>query len=151
MAKPVRNASSNRILSTSRTFFATTKTSMGRAVFQSERNAMLLIDVLRSYVAAGKFQLHDFVIMPDHVHLLITVADDMTIERALQLIKGGFSYRLKKELGYLGEVWQRGFSELRVDDQESYLRHREYIAQNPVRAGRSSAGLRQLMQTIWRW
>ncbi|MHB8302611.1 MAG: REP-associated tyrosine transposase [Acidobacteriaceae bacterium] len=125
----------SQILSSSRTFFATTKTSMGRALFQSERNALLLIDVLRSYVATGKFQLRDFVIMPDHVHLLLTVTGDTTIERAMQLIKGGFSYRLKKELGYLGEVWQRGFSEVRVNDRESYLRHREYMAQNPVKAG----------------
>jgi putative transposase len=66
---------------------------MGRALLQSERNATLLIDLLRSYVAAGKFQLHDFVIMPDHVHLLITVSGDTTIERAMQFIKGGFSYR----------------------------------------------------------
>ena len=135
MTTPVRNASSNQILSSSRTFFATTKTSMGLALLQSERNAMLLVDVLRCYAAAGKFHLDDFVIMPDHVHLLITVTSDTTIERAMQLIKGGFSYRLKKELGFLGEVWQRGFSELRVDSRESYLRHREYIAQNPVKAG----------------
>ena len=108
---------------------------MGRPVFQSERNAELLIDVLRRCVRAGKFQLHDFVIMPDHVHVLLTVSSESTIERAMQSIKGGFSYRMKKELGYLVEVWQRGFSELRVDDRGSYLRHRDYIAQNPVRAG----------------
>ena len=42
---------------------------------------------------------------------------------------------VKKELGYLGEVWQRGFSEQRVDDRESYLRHRKYIAPNSVRSG----------------
>jgi putative transposase len=108
---------------------------MGRALLQSERNATLLIDVLRFYVAAGKFQMHDFVIMPDHVHLLITVSGDSTIERAMQFIKGGFSYRLKRESGYLGEVWQRGFSELRVEDRESYVHHREYINQNPVKAG----------------
>ncbi len=94
-----------------------------------------MADVLRSYVAAGKFRLHDFVVMPDHVHLLITVGDGMTIEKAMQFIKGGFSYRLKKEYGYLGEVWQRGFSETRVDDRRSFLQHREYIAANPVRAG----------------
>lgn len=135
MAKPVRNANSTQILSSSRTFFATTKNSMGRALFQSERNATLLIDVLRFYVAAGKFQLHDFLVMPDHLHLLLTVTGDTTIERTMQLIKGGFSYRLKKELGYMGEVWQRGFSEVRINDQESYLRHLEYIAQNPVKAG----------------
>jgi hypothetical protein len=34
-----------------------------------------------------------------------------------------------------GEVWQRGFSEVRITDPESLLRHREYILRNPVRAG----------------
>ena len=39
--------------------------------------------------------------MPNHLHILLTVGRDMTIEKAMQLIKGGFSYRLKKESGYL--------------------------------------------------
>jgi putative transposase len=73
--------------------------------------------------------------MPNHVHLLITVHGDSTVERALHLIKGGFSFRLKREFGYEGEVWQRGFSEVRVDDRESLMHHRDYIAQNPVNAG----------------
>jgi putative transposase len=135
MARPRRNANPSQMLSPSRMFFVSTKTSMGRALLQSERNATLLIDVLRSYVAARKFQLHDFVVMPDHLHLLITVRDTMTIEKAMQFIKGGFSFRLRKELGYLGEVWQRGFSEVRVYDRRSLLRYQEYIAQNPVKAG----------------
>jgi putative transposase len=101
MAHPARNACPKTILS-ARIFFVTTKTSMARRLLQSERNAMLLIDVLRLNVAAGKFQLHDFVIMPDHVHLLMTVPGDMTIEKAMQLIKGGFSYRLKREFGFQG-------------------------------------------------
>ncbi len=108
---------------------------MGRRLLQSERNATLFVDVLRSYVAAGKFRLHDFVVMPDHVHLLLTVGSNMAIERVMQFIKGGFSYRLKREFGYSGEVWQRGFSEVRVQDKQSFLRHREYIAENPVKAG----------------
>ena len=108
MAHPARNASPMAILSSTRVFFVTTKTSMARRLLQSEGNAVLLIDVLRSNVAAGKFQLHDFVIMPDHLHLLMTLPVDFTIEKAMQLIKGGFSYRLKREFGYRGEVWQRG-------------------------------------------
>jgi putative transposase len=135
MARPRRRANPSEILNPSRTFFVSTKTSRGRALLQSERNAMLLIDVLRSYVAARKFQLHDFVVMPDHLHLLITVRSTMTIEKAMQFIKGGFSFRLRKELGYLGEVWQRGFSEVRVYGGQSLSRYREYIAQNPVKAG----------------
>jgi len=62
--------------------------------------------------------------MPDHLHLLITVNGRMTIEKAMQLIKGGFSYRLKKESGYLGEVWQKGFSEVRVNTDEEGVRFR---------------------------
>lgn len=112
---------------------------MGRRLLQSERNATLLIDVLRSQVAAHRFALLDFVIMPDHVHLLVKLDGSATIEKAMQWIKGGFSYRLKKEMGYLGEVWQRGYSELRVIDEEQLRGYRKYIAENPVRAGLAPA------------
>src|SRR5215469_11511313 len=108
MSKPLRNSDASQILSSSRTFFVTTKTSMGRRLLQSDRNATLLIDVLRTNVKAKKFKVHDFVVMPDHFHALITVSGDLTVEKAMQLIKGGFSCRLKKEFNYLGEVWQRG-------------------------------------------
>ena len=135
MAIPARNSHSEEVLSPERTFFVTTKTSVGRRLLQSERNATLFIDVLRSYVCAGKFQVRDFVVMPDHVHLLLTLDSEISIEKAMQLIKGGFSFRLKKELGYQGEVWQRGFSEVRADDKETFEAYREYIAQNPAKAG----------------
>jgi putative transposase len=135
MAHPARKAAPANILNPSRIFFATTSTSMGKRVLQTERNAGLLIDVLRSLVAERKFELHDFVIMPDHVHLLIEVSNDMTIEKAMQLIKGRFSHRLSHELGYKGEVWQRGFTEEQVMNRESFEMHREYITQNPVKAG----------------
>jgi len=135
MARPVRNAPEQSATSSKRTFFATTKTASSRRILQSERNASLLIDVLRSYAAAKKFEVHDFVVMPDHLHVLLTVRGEMTVEKAMQLIKGHFSYRLKREHGYLGEVWQVGFSESRVDDPSSFDEHRAYIAQNPVKAG----------------
>ena len=135
MAHPARNASAADILNPSRIFFATTKTSMGKRLLQSERNAELLVDVLRSLVAERKFKLRDFVIMSDHVHLLIEVAGEMTIEKAMQLIKGRFSHRLSHEFSYKGEVWQRGFTEVQVMNQQSFQAHRAYIAENPVKDG----------------
>ena len=108
---------------------------MGRRLLQSERNANLLINVLRSLVVERKFQLHDFVVMPDHVHLLLTVFDEMRIEKAMQLIKGRFSHRLSHELGYKGEVWQRGFTEEQVINKDSLEAHRADIVNNPVKAG----------------
>jgi putative transposase len=127
MAIPSRNSDVKEILSNERTFFVTTRVSMGRQLLQSERFANLLIDVLRSYVMKKKFALHDFVIMPDHAHFLMTLDATMSVEKAMQLIKGGFSFRLKKELGYTSEIWQRGFSEVRAEDRASFLAHRDYI------------------------
>ena len=106
----------------------------GLALLQTSRNAALLIEVMRAYVAEGLFQIHDFVVMPNHVHILLTLPGKISIEKAVGMIKGNFSYRLKKEFGYALEVWQRGFSEVRVNDRASFLAHRDYIAQNPVKA-----------------
>jgi putative transposase len=57
-----------------------------------------------------------------------------TSEEAMQSAKGRFSFRLKRELGYLGEVWQQGFSEVQVEDRQSFLRYRQYIAESSVKA-----------------
>ena len=108
---------------------------MARGLLQTERNAGLLIDVLRSLVAEFAFELHDFVIMPDHLHLLFTIDDGMTVEKAMQLVKGRFSFRLGREFEFKGEVWQKGFSEVQVLGDESFKEHRVYIANNPVKAG----------------
>ncbi len=116
-------------------FFVTSKTSQGRPLLQMEKPALLFIDVLRSYTLKGTFKVHEFVVMPDHFHVLVTLDEKTSIERAVQLSKGNFSFRRKRELGLTGEVWQRGFSEVRVMDRSSFLAHKEYIDQNPVRAG----------------
>ena len=70
--------------------------------------------------------------MPDHFHLLLTVGSDSTIERAVQLVKGGFAFRAGQQFGYSAPVWQKGFSEVRVLDAVSLERARAYIRNNPV-------------------
>jgi len=102
MAKPARNADPDKIASSIRTFFVSTKTSQGCPLLQSERNAALMIDVLRGYVAARKFRVHDFVVMPNHVHLLMTVDDGVTIEKAMQLNQGQLLLPLEEGIGIHG-------------------------------------------------
>ncbi len=104
-----------------------------RNLLQSHRSAQLFIDVLYHYRSQGKYRLHAFVVMPDHFHVLITVGQKISIERAVQFIKGGFAFRAGKELGFIAPVWERGFSEVRVYDSEAFAGVREYIAQNPVK------------------
>jgi len=117
-----------------RTFFVTSVTHQRRRLFQTDRMANLLLDVLKENRSKARFQLHEFVVMPDHFHLLITPADEISLEKAVQFIKGGFSYRAKKELDYRWEVWERSFTDQRIKDAEDYQRYRNYILQNPVQA-----------------
>ena len=115
------------------TFFITANAYMKRNILQSARMAELLIDVLYNYRSRGKFLLHDFVVMPDHLHAIISPS--VTIKKAGQFIKGGFSFRAKKELGYLHNIWQPGFHDHRIRDFGEYCVYKKYVAFNPVKRG----------------
>ena len=93
--------------------------------------AGLFVDVLLQYRQQRRYLLHEFVVMPDHFHLLSTPNE--SLERSLRLIKGGFSYRARKELGFLGAIWQPSYHDRRVRNIEEYRGFREYIHMNPVR------------------
>jgi putative transposase len=135
MSKPFRTADLRSGINQPRSVFVTSRTAGSRSLFQTDRMGNLFVEVLLSNVKAGKFTVESFVVMPYHVLLLLTLPGTMTIERAMQLIKGGFSYRAAKELGFKDEIWQRGFSHEFSSDRESLIRHRSYFENNPVKAG----------------
>ncbi len=116
------------------TYFISASTYQKMSLFQTDPMAALFLDVLHHYRNENRYLLHEFVLMPDHFHLLIT-PEGITLERALQFIKGGFSYRAKKELGFPREVWQTSFHDRRVRDAEEYQGFRLYIHENPVKRG----------------
>ena len=124
--KPAREHATN----TGQTYMISASTWGRRALFSREVWAKLLIDTLYHYRGTA-YLLHEFVVMPDHIHVLLTPRT--SLERAVQFIKGGFSYRATKELGSNMEVWQKGFSDHRVRDASDYHLHVIYIRQNPVR------------------
>jgi len=68
--------------------------------------------------------------MPDHAHLLMRPAHDISLEKAMQYIKGGFSFRLRSKL----DVWERSYDSRCTTDRHDYTTHTTYIHQNPVRA-----------------
>jgi putative transposase len=118
-----------------RTYLVTAVTAQRRRLFQVTATAELLEQTIRDYRAQGKFLLHAFVIMPDHFHALITPAPDVSLEKAMQFIKGGFSFRLKSKL----DVWERSFNESQVMDAEKFAGCVRYIEENPVRGRLVSA------------
>src|SRR5882724_13200928 len=56
-----------------RTFFVTSTTAGRRALLQSDRMAQLLVDVLAENRRKRRFLLHEFVVMPNHFHLLLNL------------------------------------------------------------------------------
>ena len=132
MAIPIRRSDPAHVAAGARTFFVTSSISGKRNLLQSDRSAQLFVRVLYEYRGQRKFRLHEFVVMPDHFHLLLTVECDSTIERAVQFIKGGFAFRAGRELGFRAPVWQKGFSEVRIYDVKAFEQVGEYIRNNPV-------------------
>ena len=115
------------------TYFITASAYMKQNLLQSERMANLFLELLCSYRKQQKYFLHEFVVMPNHFHLLVTPI--VTLERAMQFIKGGFSFQVKKKFAITAEIWQTSFYDHRVRDWEEYERFRTYIHDNPVRRG----------------
>ena len=116
--------------SNGQTYMITSRTWGSRMLFSREVWAKLFIETLYHYRGSA-YLLHEFVVMPDHIHVLLTPST--SLEKAVQYIKGGFSYRAKKELRSNMEVWQKGFSDHRIRDASDYRIHQIYVRENPVR------------------
>jgi len=112
-----------------RTYLLTAVTAQRRRLFQVTATAELFVSTLQDNRAKGRFELYAFVVMPDHVHLLLTPAADVSLEKVAQYVKGGFSFRLKSKM----DVWERSYDNRRITDEEQFDVCKRYVEENPVR------------------
>jgi putative transposase len=113
------------------TFFVSSQTVGRRPFFRHERWAILMQEIFQRY-RGESYLLHAYVVMPDHFHLIISPTG--SLERAIQNIKGGFSFRARSAFDWKHDIWQPGFSDHRIRDAEDWDRHIAYIRHNPVEA-----------------
>ena len=118
---------------TLQTYSITTVTYGRRSLFQRKANAELMVNILLRYRDQARYSLHAFVVIPDHVHAILSPSDASSLERCVQCIKGGFSFAVRGQ--FSGEVWQSGYHEHRVRDYDDYQHQIAYIAANPERRG----------------
>ncbi len=92
------------------------------------------------------FELHAMVLLPDHVHMLITLADNSdNYAVIISSIKTHFSRQIKKSVSEIINhsrirrrergIWQRRYWEHRIRDELDYQRHMDYIHYNAVKHG----------------
>jgi REP element-mobilizing transposase RayT len=87
-----------------------------------------------------RYELHAAVVMPDHVHLLLTPLRDekgwpYSLPTILKLIKGTSARSVNRLTGTSGPVWQEESFDHVLRSQESFKKKLEYLRQNPVRSG----------------
>jgi putative transposase len=116
-------------------YFVTAETWQRRKLFLNEACTQIFLETILQNRERGFYLLHDFVIMPDHFHLILTPGFETSHEKALQMIKGGSSHRIGKELRMEYPVWQPDFHEHWIRSMVDYERCKAYVERNPVAAG----------------
>lgn len=114
-----------RLISPPGTYFVTFSTWQRRRLFVVEEYVRLFLKTMCRYRREGRYELHAFVVMPEHVHVLLTPSEQVTLEHAIQLIKGGYSHAIGAIIGRKREIWQRGFTDHRIRDERDFMEARK--------------------------
>jgi REP element-mobilizing transposase RayT len=84
--------------------------------------------------AEGQLLVFAYVVMPDHVHLLVAPQHGHNLSRVLGHYES-YTTRLSWQYGLEGELWQRSFHDHILRRSVDAVRVIEYILNNPLRAG----------------
>jgi putative transposase len=113
----------------------TTNIESRHPLFASTQAALLLLRVLDEVRHEIRIQLIAFVIMPDHLHLVLAIPPKVRLERVMRLIKGRFSNRFNRMRQTRGRIWQERYHERALRNERQLLAAIEYVHGNPVKAG----------------
>lgn len=116
-------------------YFVTAGTQDRRPLFRDSLLCQILIKNLEFYRNRMKFALHGYVIMPDHIHLLVTPRQPATVSDVMRNLKSYASKEIQEALAMRGPIWQRRFYDRVIRSEERFRRALDYIHLNPARAG----------------
>jgi REP element-mobilizing transposase RayT len=101
---------------------------------QSEIASLVIEAIHFAEQPLGRYDLHSYVVMPNHVHLLVTPKAD--VSKLLRSLKGFTARRANQFLRRAGKAfWQEESYDHWVRNDEEFERITRYIVFNPVRAG----------------
>jgi REP element-mobilizing transposase RayT len=94
----------------------------------------IIINDLNFYRNKFNFSLHGYVVMPDHLHVILTVSDRGNISEVMRDFKSHGSFEINKILKRKGNFWQEDFYEHCIRNEQDFEEKMNYIHLNPVRA-----------------
>jgi REP element-mobilizing transposase RayT len=111
-------------------YFLTWRLATGMAPLSGDER-QVVAEAIRHF-DGDRYALHAFVVMDDHVHVLVSVSAGLTLERIVHSWKSFTSHKLVQE-GRRAPVWQREYYDRIVRDEAELLEKGEYIVGNPTK------------------
>lgn len=102
--------------------------------FFRDQDYRLYLDLLAEHASAAGVEVWAWVLMPNHVHLVLVPQDPDGIRRALAAVHRRYAGHIHTRLGRSGHFWQGRFGCVAMDEPHLAASIR-YLAMNPVRAG----------------
>lgn len=118
--------------------------------FENDTAARIFCAALNDSRLWREAKLMCWVLMPDHVHLLIQIGDKETISRLMNRLKANTARQVNVVLGRKDRFWEKGFHDRAIRSEENIVDVARYIVMNPIRAGLvKSAGLYPYWDAVW--
>ena len=102
------------------------------SIFLDETDYQQYLEILNKYKKKYIFYLYNFVLMPNHVHLLLKADTDLSC--LMHGINLSYAQYFKKRYNHVGHFWQDRFKSYIVEDDTYLLTVARYIERNPLRA-----------------
>ena len=104
-------------------------------VFKDKFDYEFYLEALFDAIEVEKIDLHAYVLMTNHVHLLLSAPSKDTLSRLFQSVGRRYVQHFNKRYGRTGTLWEGRFRSCLVDSERYLLEVYRYIELNPVRAG----------------
>jgi len=119
-------------------YFLTLCTAGRLRLFTADGVVSAVLEQFRQCASRQQFAVVAYCFMPDHVHLLCAALSEAAdLRRFVTDAKQRSGYWFARSIG--GRLWQRGFYDHVLRDEEQTLTVVRYILANPIRAGLSRA------------
>ncbi|MGV3616445.1 MAG: transposase [Fimbriimonas sp.] len=82
----------------------------------------------------SRYELHAWVVMPNHVHVLLTPCEGISLEEILRVGKSVTATAINKHFGMKGRLWEPDYFDRLIRNPDHFERVRHYIEWNPVKA-----------------
>lgn len=107
-----------------------------QVVFQDLQSGRQVVQALRYASASGRAETLAYVVMPDHLHWLLSLGDTVNLSAVVGSMKRHSARRINAANRLASRcVWQRGFHDRALRSEESVQDVARYIVANPLRAG----------------